>query len=65
MSSREHRIRAEATALWRELYNEPPPRRINAHKLLEMMLKRLPEASYERLNSRHLNGRQLTWPKRS
>jgi hypothetical protein len=59
MSSREERIQAEAAALWRELYNEPPP----AGDVLEVMLRRLPDVSYERINSPYLRPSGLSWPK--
>lgn len=65
MSTREQRIEAEATALWRELYDEPPPARANGGEMLELMLSRLPPASYERLNSPHLRRSTLSWPKRA
>ena len=64
MTSREQRIEAEAAALWRELYDEAPPARIEACEMLDLMLRRLPSAEYDRLNSPHLRHRGLSWPKR-
>jgi len=54
MTGRDERIRAEATALWRELYEEPPPIQAEGCDMLEVILKDLPDMSYERLNSPHL-----------
>ena len=51
MVSREARIKAEATALWRTLSGDPPPAHADGGELLEMMLNRLPDVGYERLNS--------------
>ena len=64
MSSRKHRVQAEASALWRELYDEPPPARVDGSEMLDMMLKRLPATSYERLNSPYLRRGAVSWPKR-
>lgn len=64
MSSRERRIQTEASSLWRELYHEPPPD-VEGGRLLELMLGRLPAASYERLTTPRLRHPSLTWPKRS
>lgn len=64
MSTREERIETEAVALWRELYDEPPPALHDPGEMLELMLRRLPEADYERLNSPFLRRSALTWPKR-
>lgn len=67
MSSRKQRVKAEASALWRELYDEAPPTSAEGADMLDMMLKRLPPpASYERLNSPYLHQRAgVSWPKRS
>jgi len=65
MSSRQKRIEAEAVALWRELYNEvPPPPATGAGDILDLMLRRLPDVSYERLNSPYLRRGAMAWPKR-
>jgi hypothetical protein len=65
MSSRKQRVEAEASALWRELYDEPAPASVGGADMLDMMLKRLPAASYERLNSPYLRRSAVSWPKRS
>jgi hypothetical protein len=65
MSARDKRIRAEATALWRELYHEDPPPRMDAAQILELMLSRLPPATrYEQLASPHLRRSAMSWPRR-
>jgi len=65
MSSRKQRVQAEADALWRELYDESPPASAEGADMLDMMLKRLPAVSYERLSSPYLRPSGLSWPKRS
>ena len=62
MTSRDQRIKAEATALWAELYDEPPPR-ADGIEMLELMLTQLPAADYDRLSSPHLRRSQMSWPK--
>jgi hypothetical protein len=65
MSSRQKRIEAEATALWRELYKDAPPAHgAGAGDILDLMLRRLPDVSYERLNSPYLRRNTMAWPKR-
>lgn len=64
MSARKTRIQAEATALWRELCDEPAPAGADGGDMLEMMLRRLPAVGYERLATPHLRRGALTFPKR-
>jgi hypothetical protein len=64
MSTREERIEAEATALWRELFDEPPPAG-DGCEMLDLMLSRLPAPGYERLNSPFLRRPGLTLPRRA
>ena len=64
MSARETRSKAEAAALWRELYQEPPPALADGAELLDLMLRRLPSVGYERLSSPFLRRSALAWPKR-
>ena len=64
MSSRKQRIKAEAASLWRELYDETPPASAEGTDMLEIMLERLPPASYDRLSSPYLRQSALSWPKR-
>lgn len=65
MSTREQRIEAEAAALWRELYDEPPPAHSDGGEMLDLMLRRLPAAKYDRLSSPFLRRSALAWPKRA
>ena len=58
-------IKAEAAALWRELYNEPAPALADGGEMLDLMLRRLPPAGYERIASPHLRRGGLTFPKRA
>jgi hypothetical protein len=51
MVSRDARIKAEAKALWRTLNGDAPPAQADGAELLDMMLSRLPDVGYERLNS--------------
>jgi hypothetical protein len=63
MKSREERIATEAASLWRELCDEPPPAGADGADLLDLMLRRLPTAGYERLSSPHLRPAGLSFPK--
>jgi hypothetical protein len=63
MTGRDDRIYEEACALWRELFSEPPPIRADAHTLLDVITKSLPEKPYERLASPHLRPSQIAGPR--
>ena len=65
MSSRTARIEAEAAALWRELCDEAPPAEAEGGEMLELMLRRLPSVSYDRLSSPFLSRSAVSWPKRA
>ena len=65
MSARKTRIKAEAAALWRELYDEPAPATADGGEMLEIMLRRLPAIDYDRLASPYLRRGALTYPKRA
>jgi hypothetical protein len=60
---RETRIYREAAALWRQLYGGPPPQGANASTLLELIMTRLPETSYQRLTTPHLRPASIAMPK--
>jgi hypothetical protein len=60
MESRKAKIQAEANALWRELYDEPPPPHVDGGQMLDLMLSRLPAVGYERLNSPQLRRSRLS-----
>ena len=62
--TRERRIRTEAQALWRELYGEPAPACAGGGEILDLMLSRLPEVSYNRLRSPFLRPSLISGPKR-
>lgn len=62
-NARDERLYNEAGALWRELYGEPPPIRADGGMMLEIIMKSLPEQTYDRLRSPHLRPTNLTWPK--
>jgi hypothetical protein len=56
-------IYEEASALWHELFGEPPPIRADGATLLDVIMKSLPERTYERLASPHLRPTQIRGPK--
>jgi hypothetical protein len=62
MMSREQRIYEEAAALWREVFDEPPPARTNGSALLEIITRRLGDITYERLRSPHLRPSTIAGP---
>ena len=62
MDGREDKIYEEAAALWRELFGEPPPVRAEGGALLDVIMKSLPERSYDRLASPHLRPAQIAGP---
>jgi len=63
MPGRDERIYEEAAALWRRLYDEPPPPMDGPH-MLDLILGGLPQNSYDRLSSSHLRASNITFPKR-
>ncbi|MDB5449607.1 MAG: hypothetical protein JWQ46_2142 [Phenylobacterium sp.] len=64
MSGREQQIYEEVSALWRELYGEPPPIRADGGTMLDIIMRSLPDLSYERLRSPHLRASSMTFPTR-
>lgn len=62
MDGREQRIAEEASALWRELYGEPPPIQADGAMMLDAIMKSLPEKSYDRLRSPHLRPTTIAGP---
>lgn len=60
---RQERIAAEAAALWKALYGEPPPIRTDGSTMLEVALGSLPEQRYERLRAEHLRPGAITFPR--
>jgi hypothetical protein len=63
MRDRDQKIYEEASALWRELFGEAPPIRADGAMMLDVIMKSLPERSYERLASPHLRPSQIRGPK--
>ena len=63
MTGRDHRIQAEAAALWRQIHSGPPPDGADGLKLLELMFDDQPAASYERVASPHLRSSNIAFPK--
>jgi hypothetical protein len=64
MRDRDQRIHDEVSALWRELYGQPPPIRANGSTLLDVIMRSLPERGYDRLASPHLRPSQIKGPSR-
>jgi hypothetical protein len=63
MTGREDRIYEEAAALWRELFDAPPPIRGDGGAMLDVIMKSLPDKGYDRLASPHLRPSQVAGPK--
>ena len=62
MTGRDDKIHEEAAALWVRLYAEPPPQDVDGRTLLGLILQRLPDASYGRLNTPHLRPTAIVFP---
>ena len=62
MQAREQRIYEEASALWRELFGEPPPIRADGAIMLEIIMRSLPHAQYDRLASPYLRPTTISGP---
>jgi hypothetical protein len=63
MDNRDQKISEEATALWRELFGEPPPIRADGSAMLEAIMKSLPDSRYDRLRSPYLRPSAISGPK--
>ncbi len=63
MEARDQKIFEEASALWRQLYSEPPPCEADGPALLDMIMCRLPDTSYGRLISAHMRSNNVVFPK--
>jgi hypothetical protein len=64
METREDPIYQEAAALWLALFREPPPAEASGSTLLDIIARRAPIATYERLTSPHLRPATITGPKK-
>ena len=62
-SNRDQQVQAEATALWRELFGEPPPIQADGGMMLDIIMRSLPDLGYERLISPHLRPSQIATPR--
>jgi hypothetical protein len=62
MASREQRIYEEAAALWREIFDEPPPRRVGGAAMLEIITRSLGDISDHRMRSPHLRPSTIVGP---
>ncbi|WP_337185876.1 hypothetical protein [Phenylobacterium sp.] len=64
MSEHNDRLYEEAAALWRSLYDAPPPTDVDGPGLLGMIVGSLPASGYERLATPHLRPANIVFPKR-
>jgi hypothetical protein len=62
MEGRDQRILEEASALWQELFSEPPPLRADGFAMLEIITHSLSEVPYDRLRSPFLRPSTITGP---
>ena len=64
MNGRDNKVYEEAAALWRKLSSETQPAGADASTMLDLMLRALPPAGYERLANPHLRPTAVAFPKR-
>ena len=62
MQAREQRIYEEASALWRELFGEPPPIRADGAMMLDVIMRSVPTKDYDRLASPYLRPSTIAGP---
>lgn len=62
MEPREQRIYEEAAALWRELFDEPPPAQADGMAMLDIITNSLGETPYQRLRSPFLRPSTIVGP---
>ena len=62
MENRQQRIHQEAAALWREVFGEPPPLRLDGGQMLEIITRSAGEATYDRLRSPFLRPSTIAGP---
>jgi hypothetical protein len=62
MEDRDQRIYEEATALWLEVFGEPPPVRTDGQTMLAIITRSLGDTGYERLRSPHLRPSTIVGP---
>ena len=62
MEERDQRIYEEAAALWREVFGEQPPLRMDGATMLEIVTRCAGDARYERLRSPFLRPSTIAGP---
>jgi hypothetical protein len=62
MTGREERIYEEAAALWRELFDGPPPG-ADGGAIIDAIMRLLPDMRYDRIASHHLRPSQISGPR--
>ena len=62
METRDQRIRQEATAMWREIFGEPPPLPMEGGQMLEIITRGAGEIGYDRLRSPYLRPSTIVGP---
>jgi hypothetical protein len=62
MTDREQRIYDEASALWREVFHEPPPPLADGRSMLAIITRSLGDSTYERLRSPFLRPSTIVGP---
>lgn len=62
MEDRTQRIHQEATALWREVFGEPPPPLMDGGKMLEIITRCAADVTYDRLRSPFLRPSTIAGP---
>jgi hypothetical protein len=62
MQSRDERIYQEAAALWRQVFGEQPPVRVDGPMMLDIIMRSLPEQTYDRLRTPHMRPSNIAWP---
>ena len=63
MTGRDERIKEEVSALWRELFGEPPPIEADGGMMLDAIMRGLPEKPYDRLRSPYLRASNISGPR--
>ena len=62
MPGRDQKIYDEAAALWRQLYDRPPPA-TDGRVILDLILDDLPTGQYDRLATPYLRRSNVTFPR--
>jgi hypothetical protein len=62
MNMRDQRIYDEAAALWRQVFGEPPPIRADGAMMLDIIMRSLPEQTYDRLRTPQLRPANIAFP---